>query len=484
MCHPRNTLYAILCLLTVTATATRADSIVVFWNETALRAVRNGTLGPPMVSRGLAMVHTATYDAWAAYDGTAVGTRHGGDLRRPAGERTLANKEKAVSYAAFRTLMNIYPAQSNLFLNSMSALGFDPNDASVDTSTPQGIGNVVSSAIIGYRQDDGANQRGNTLDPNSNVVAAAYGDYTGYQPVNTTNLINDPNRWQPLLFSNGASPRAMAPHWKNVTPFALTNPAQFRPPAPYRFVDGNRAASRRYVSQTRQIVNLTAKLTDKQKMIVEYWADGPRSETPPGHWNLFAQFISLRDGHTVDEDAKMFFALNNANMDSAIAVWEAKFFYDNQRPITAIHFLYSGQQVPTWRDTNGLARTILGDNWVPFQPNTFISPPFPDYVSGHSTFSAAAAEVLKSFTGSDELRARVTLAARSSKADGAQWPLNPVTLSWTTFSVAAKQAGLSRRLGGIHFLQADLEAQKLGKKIGRLVWSKSQTYFDGTAPTP
>jgi hypothetical protein len=475
----RSILLAFVCLVTALAQTARADSIIVFWNEITLRAVRNGTLGPPMVSRALAMVHTATYDAWAAYDGVAVGTRYGGALRRPANERTLANKEKAVSYAAYRVLLDVYPAQASAFTGTMQLLGYDPNDTSTDINTPQGIGNTVAGNIIGFRHADGSNQLGDAPG-----AAAPYGDYTGYQPVNATNLINDPNRWQPLVFSNGASPRWMAPHWQYVTPFALTNPAQFRPPPPYRYVEGDRAASRKYVAQARQIVNLTSHLTDKQKMIVEYWADGPRSETPPGHWNLFAQFVSLRDGHTIDDDAKMFFLLNNAELDASIAVWETKIFYDNQRPITAVHFLFAGQEIPTWRGTNGLPRTVLGENWVPFQPSTFISPPFADYVSGHSTFSTAAAEILKRYTGSDELRAAVTLPARSSRADNALWPAQPVKLYWPTFSSAAKQAGLSRRLGGIHFLQADMEAQKLGKKIADVVWDKAVTYFNGTATPP
>lgn len=472
---------AVACVIAAVVPTASADSMVVYWNEIALRGVRNGTLGPPMVSRALAMVHTATYDAWAAYDPVAVGTRYGDALRRPPVERTLANKEKAVSYAAFRVLMDVYPAQSNLFISAITAVGYDANDTSTDVNTPQGIGNVVAQNLLGFRHNDGSNQKGDMADTNGVVVTAPYGDYTLYQPVNTATQIVDPNRWQPLVFSNLASPKWMAPHWQYVTPFALTNAAQFRPPPPARYVEGNRAASRKYISQARQIVNATARLTDKQKMIVEYWADGPRSETPPGHWNLFAQFVSLRDGHTIDEDAKMFFALNNAQFDASIAVWEVKYFYDAERPITAIHFLFAGKEIPTWRGTNGEPRKVLGEQWVPFQPSTFITPPFAEYVSGHSTFSAAGAEILRSFTGSDEFRAKVILPIHSSKADGAHWPQEPVTLYWPTFTSAVKEAGWSRRLGGIHFLQADIEAQKLGRKIGALVWEKAQTYFNGTA---
>jgi hypothetical protein len=477
----RKQLLALLCVLIAFVPAAQADSIIVHWNEIAVRAVRNGTLGPPMVARALAMVHTATYDAWAAYDPVALGTRYGGALRQVPSLRTVANKEKAVSYAAYRVLMDLYPAQAYLFTGSMMALGYDPNDTSTDSTTPQGIGNLVAQNLLGLRHGDGSNQKGDMQNATGVVITTPYGDYTGYQPVNTTNQINDPNRWQPLHFSNGVAPRWLGPHWANVTPFALTNGGQFRAPPPHRYVEGNRAASRRYVAQARQIVNLTARLTDKQKVIAEYWADGPRSETPPGHWNVFAQIVSLRDGHTVDEDAKMFFALNNALMDAGIAAWDTKIYYDNQRPITAIHFLFAGVEIPTWRSTNGERRTVLGENWLPFQPGTFISPPFADYVSGHSTYSAASAEVLRSFTGSDTFGGKVIVPAYSSRAEPGMWPREAVMLYWPTFSSAADQAGLSRRLGGIHFLQADMEGRKMGRKVGALAWEKAQTYFNGTA---
>jgi hypothetical protein len=432
-----------------------------------------------MGARALAIVHTATYDAWAAYDETAVGTRLGGTLRRPAGEHTLANKEKAISFAASRALADLFPAQSNLFNGIMFALGYDAADSSLDTTTPQGIGNTVAQAIIAFRHHDGSNQLGDTADTNGLIVTTAYGDYTGYQPVNTTNAINDANRWQPLLYSNGVSPKFIGPHWSNVVAFALTNSAQFRPGPP---AVTNQA---RYRTQAREIIAFTSKLTDKQKVIAEYWADGPRSELPPGHWHLFTQFVSERDGNNVDQDAKLFFVVANAVFDAGIATWEAKRFYDSVRPITAVHFLYAGKPLKDWRrDTNGHRITVSGEDWLPYQPGTFITPPFGEYTSGHSAFSAAAAEVLKSFTGSDALNAQVTIFAGTSKVEPGIAPKKPVVLRWRTFTEAANEAGISRRYGGIHFKQGDIEARKLGRKVGRAVWQKAQTYFDGTAPTP
>ena len=471
-------LFVTTCALAVFATTVQADSIIAFWNEIALRAVRNGSLGPPMVARALAMVHTATYDAWAAYDAKAVGTRYGGALRQHPDLRTLANKEKAVSHAAFRVLMDLYPAQSNLLTSTMTALGYDPNNTSTEPNTPEGIGNLVAQNLLEFRHNDGANQLGNMLDTNGVVVTNAYGDTTGYQPVNTPTQINDPNRWQPLTFSNGLTPRFLAPHWGRVLCFALTNGAQLRPPPPPLY------PSARYKTEAREILQRTARLNDRQKVIAEYWADGPRSETPPGHWNLFAQAISERDGHGIDQDAKMFFALNCAELDASVAVWEAKVFYDFVRPITAIQFLNADRMVTSWRrDTNGNRLRIPGSEWVPYQPGTFLTPPFAEYTSGHSAFSAAGAQILKSFTGSDRFDGRVTIPAGFSRIES-NVPARDIILSWPTFSAAADQAAISRRYGGIHFRSGDMESRKLGRAIGKLVWEKAQTYFDGTAPPP
>src|SRR5687768_13297647 len=169
------------------------------WNQTSLEAVSNATLGPPMVARALAIVHTAMYDAWAAYDETAVGTRLGASLRRPSAEHTLANKSEAVSYAAYRALVDLFPAQVARFDTRMAALGLDPANATQDATTPAGIGNRAAAAVLSFRHRDGSNQHG-TLGP----TGQPYSDYTGYVPANTPDAITDPNRWQPLRFTNRA----------------------------------------------------------------------------------------------------------------------------------------------------------------------------------------------------------------------------------------------------------------------------------------
>jgi hypothetical protein len=453
--------------------AATTDNVAIQWDNAALQAIRVAKLGPPIVARALAIVHTAMYDAWAAYDDQAVGTRLGGSLRRPGVERTLANKNEAVSFAAYRALVDLFPTQTPSFNDVMGSLGYDPASGSTDLATPAGVGNVAAAAVIAFRHVDGANQLGD-LHP------GAYSDYTGYVPVNDPDHINDPNRWQPLRFSNGhggtVTPGFIAPHWGRVVPFALTSGSQFRPPdVPNLYPFGG------YRVQVEQILHYSARLTDSQKVIAEYWADGPNSELPPGHWMLFGQFVSRRDGHTLDQDVKLFFGLANAVFDAGIVAWDCKRAYDYVRPVTAVHFLFAGKKVRAWAGPYRGTRVIDGADWEPYQPVTFVTPPFPEFISGHSAFSAAGAEVLKAFTGSDAFGASATVRAGSSKVEPGAVPATDVTLSWATFSDAADQAGISRRYGGIHFVQGDLHGRRGGRLVGAQVWAKALTYFNGTA---
>ena len=232
------------------------------------------------------------------------------------------------------------------------------------------------------------------------------------------------------------------------------------------------------------MIAISAGLTDQQKMIAEYWLDGPNSEQPPGHWALFAQYVSQRDHHTLDDDVKMFFVLSNAIFDAGIAAWDAKREYDSVRPITAITFLFRGKTIRAWGGPGKGTVEMDGLQWIPYQPRTFPTPPFPDYVSGHSTYSAAAARILELWTGSDRFGDSVTLPAGSSKIERGITPAHPVTLSWETFTDAANEAGMSRRYGGIHFRAADLAGRLLGRMVAFEAWKKAQSYFDGDVPLP
>jgi len=116
-----------------------------------------------------------------------------------------------------------------------------------------------------------------------------------------------------------------------------------------------------------------------------------------------------------------------------------------------------------------------------YQPITFPTPPFPDFVSGHSTYSAAAASILTSWTGSDRFGYSVTIPAGSSEIEPGITPTHPVVFRWETFTDAANQAGTSRRYGGIHFRRADLAGRMLGRVVAANAWARAESYFDGTA---
>jgi len=465
-------------LLALSGGPVRADSAVTSWNGQALQAIRDTHPGPPIVARMLTIVNTCMYDAWACYDSTATGpTDHAlslNTMRRPAGERTPANKEKAVSYAAYRALVDLFPqpAQVAMFRAAMIAGGYDPDDASTNTATPQGIGNVIAQTVLAFRHADGSNQLGD-LHP------GAYTDYSGYVPVNDSTHINDPNRWQPLRPAGAAADQKfIAPFWENVLPYALTSPAQFDAQVPPPVTTTSDFAA--YRLQALQVLQYSAHLTDRQKVAAEYWADGPNSELPPGHWILFAQFVSHRDGYAIGDDAKMFFAMTNAILDASVLSWHLKRKYDYVRPVTAIRYLFAGRQVPAWGGPYQGTRRIDGANWKPYQAASIVTPPFPEYISGHSVFSRSAADTLALYTGSDVFNASVTIPAGSSVVEPGAVPAAPVTLSWATFTAAADEAGISRRYGGIHFVAGDVYSRQVARLIATQAWAKTLTYFNGT----
>jgi hypothetical protein len=462
-----------------------ADTVNVQWNNVTLQGIRDTKPGPPIVARMLAIVNTAMFDAWTAYDRDAVPTQANGIPRRPTGEDTDENKAKALSFAAYRSYVNLFPTDKALADAEMASLGYDPSDNSTDTTIPAGIGNVAAAAVIAFREHDGANQLGDLVSTDPSISGSGpYTDYDTatyqhYVPVNTPDQINDPNHWQPLRVSNGMGgfviQRYIAPFWQNVIPFALTSPFEFPGRGPDFFPGHD------YNKQVEQMIEISANLTDRQKAIAEYWKDGPHSELPPGHWVLFAEFVSNRDHHDIDRDTKMFVAMTNALLDASIACWSVKRFYDSVRPVTAVHFLKAGEKIRAWGGPFQGTKTIDGKDWQPYQPLTIVTPPFPEYYSGHSTFSAAAAEVLTLFTDSDYFGNSVIVKAGSSSVEPGLTPHEDITLSWRTFREAADQAGISRRYGGIHFEDGDLDGREAGRMIGRQAWRKALTYFDGNA---
>ncbi len=208
----------------------------------------------------------------------------------------------------------------------------------------------------------------------------------------------------------------LLPQWGFVVPFAMSSSSQFRPPGPPALDSQQYAADYEEVKQLGAAVGSTR--TEDQTEIALFWADGAGTETPPGHWNSIAQIIGAAQGNTLEENARLFALLNIAMADAAICSWDAKYTFDFWRPVTAIAF----------------AEPEL--KWMSF----IVTPPFPDYTSGHSTFSAAAATVLPLFFGTEDL----------PFTTGSDF-LPGVFRSFSTCQDAAEEAALSRIYGGIHF---------------------------------
>ena len=334
-------------------------SVILSWNEALLDAIPATRMGGPIPNRALAIVHTAIYDAWTPYTEGAKPTA-GAPLRRPESERTLDNKSEATSYAAYRTLLDLFPTQKASFDELMMSLGYDPTDTSTGEVSPSAIGNLAAQRVLKARRDDGSNQEN------------GYRDTTNYQPVNTPDQLIDPNRWQPLRVPNpqGNPPfivqTFVAPHWGQVRPFGLSSGSELR-----NEVAGmlKRYPTKHYVEQHSEVLRISAELDDRKKMIAEYWADGPGTPGPPGHWNVIAQYVSKRDSHDLDRDVKLFFVLNNALMDCSITAWDVKRYYDSVRPISAIRFLYAGKEVQAW------GGPFLGTARSTVRPGTLTSGP-------------------------------------------------------------------------------------------------------------
>ncbi|MCO5724966.1 vanadium-dependent haloperoxidase [Robiginitalea marina] len=438
------------------------------WAEMALEATALDTERfkprPTVTSRYLGLIFTAVFDAWSRYDAEALPVYLEGVERRPALEHTLSNKEIAISYAAYRTLNEYYFSDKELFRGFMLGLGLDPADMSLDPNTPVGIGNLAARAVIEARKNDGANQYGEE----AGSGGEPYFDYTGYAPVNDPDTNVDINRWQPKYFSDGQggvyAPGCLTPFWQKVKPVTLDSASQFRPGPPPL------VGSEQLEREVREVIEMQANLTDHDKALVEFMRDGPKSVQQAGHWLRFAQDVSRRDGHTLDEDVKMYFLNQITAMDAFIASWDSKMYYDYARPYALVHEYYQDQVIKAWGGPGKGITDLPGQQWRPYSPETFLCPPFPSYTSGHSTVSGACAEALRLFTGDDHFGEEVRLVPGVlTETDPAHYG-DTVTLKFPTFTETAEMAGISRVMGGYHIQADNVAGLQLGRDVAHKAW--------------
>jgi hypothetical protein len=583
-----------------TSTTEPTWSVARRWDETLLNAIRRALPNPPVHARNLFHVSIAMWDAWAAYDPIASGYLFKEKLHVGPCDVSAARSE-AISYAADRVLtarfIKAVGADRSLseFADVMDSFSYPTTITTTEGDTPAAVGNRIAKAVLDYGSSDGSNE--------ANGYAA-----TDYKAVNPPLVVGqpeiamvDPNRWQPLQIENLVSQngvvlasgvqQAVGPHWGHVSSFGIpaggASGVPFDPGAPPRL--GDPSSDALFKTQAVEVIRdsslldvasdamvdiapdaiggnalgsnsggghatnpvtgkayapVSVRAGDFYRAIAEFWADGPSSETPPGHWNVLANAVSdalapnLRiggNGPVVDRlqwDVKVYLALNGAVHDAAIAAWGLKGRYDGARPISMIRYMASlGQSsdpslaaynkdglplvpglielitkdktagsgpmaalrgnegkvaVRAWHRNNsggpGGSRVewILGTTWLPYQQATFVTPSFQGYISGHSTFSRAAAEVLTGITGSEYFPGGLsewTVAAGSFRIDAG--PSSDVTLQWATYYDAADQAGQSRLFGGIHVQADDFTGRVVGSTCGKDAWAFAQRLYIG-----
>ena len=565
------------------------------WDEALLDAIRRALPNPPVHARNLFHTSVAMWDAWATYDPTASG-----DLftEKHTASDVGAARNEAISYAAYRVLSARYikavggSESLNEFDDLMDSLCYPLGTTTTDGNTPAAIGNRIAAAVLAAGKTDGSNEANGYADPD-------------YKPVNPPLVVNktgttltDPNRWQPLqlehMISQNGIPitngvqQAIGPQWGHVKPFAIPEGGSagtpIDPGPPPQF------GSQAYKEQAVEVIRDSSQLDpanpvtidispgarggntlgtndghghpvnpatgtpygpdvvnqgDFFRVMAEFWADGPKSETPPGHWNVLANAVSDElapnpriggAGPNIDRlqwDVKLYFALNGAVADAAIAAWGLKGHYDSIRPISMIRYMgglgqssdpagpsYNQDGLPlvpglievitkessapgqrhaalaasvgkiaikAWAGTPKDPKTqtagavwMLAGDWIPYQLPTFVTPAFQAFASGHSTFSRAAAEVMTSFTGSEYFPGGVsgyTIPANSLKFE--KGPTADVRLEWATYYDAADQAGQSRLFGGIHIQADDFTGRIIGSQCGKDAWALAQRYFAG-----
>ena len=569
------------------------------WDEALLDAIRRALPNPPVHARNLFHTSVAMWDAWAAYDPTASGYLV---KEKDTAPDVAAARNEAISYAAYRVLTSRFikavgaDVSLSEFDNVMDSLCYPLNVTTTTGNDPAAVGNRIARALLDYGLNDGSNQAGGYADPS-------------YKPVNPPLVVaqpgttmTDPNRWQPLqilhMISQNGIPvtngvqQNVGPQWGHVKSFGLpdggTAGVPIDPGAPPML--GDPTTDQALKDQEVEVIRDSSMLDptnpatidispgargndslgtndgtghpvnpvtgqpyapnvvnegDFGRVMAEFWADGPNSETPPGHWNVLANLVSdelspnLRIGGTgpvldrLQWDVKMYFALNGAVHDAAIAAWGLKGAYDSSRPISLIRYMgelgqssdpsgpsYNKEGLPlvpglievitagssapgqrhaalaghvgeiairSWTGTPtdpktqiGGVKWILAANWIPYQLPTFVTPAFPAWVSGHSSFSRAAAEVLVGITGSEYFPGGIsgyTIKAGSLKFEAG--PTTDIKLQWATYYDASDQAGQSRLWGGIHIQADDFAGRRIGSQCGKMAWTIAQRYYSG-----
>ncbi len=410
----------------------RRGDVVSNWNATALKVIESWTTTsndptpgravpsePPRVARNLAMIHTAMFDAINAFEGSYTSYLSG--LNAPQNASSIA----AMISAAHRVSSTLYASDAAIAkwnAAMQESLAEITNIEAKDRGLEFGI--EVGDAMLKLRQNDGSDI----------VVEYTVGTEAGQW------RRTPPGFLPPLL-----------PQWPAVETFGIPSVEAFRVPEPPSL------ESSEYAIALNEVLALgrrdSSTRTVEQTAIAVFWADGGGTFTPPGHWNQIAADVLASDPNSLNEHARTLSLLNLALADAGIVSWDAKYRYEIWRPIDAIRRATS--------DNNPL--TQPDSEWLPL----IVTPPFPAYTSGHSSFSGAASQILTELLGPQSFTAHVHSSAASGL--GLIDPQHLQSRVFSSFEEAANEAGMSRIYGGIHFAFDNAEGLASGREIASYI---------------
>ncbi len=426
----------------------------------------------PFILRTTTLLNNVWFDAIAPYSDTAVGICST-ITRRPVSERNDTNRNIAIFYASLQMLNSLYPTDREAWRQLLLNVGLDPYDTSTDLSTPIGIGNAAGLAVVAVREQDGMNQLGNRTPAGlrgRSDLGRPYFDYTGYKPKNTAYDLRDAGRWQPAIIDNGygifRAQQFVTPQYAKVTPYSITNLNNFRAPRP-RASNPRRMAL--YKQQVDDVLNASANMTDRQKMIAELFEDKIQS------LGFSALFISVSQNMSLEMFVHYDFLTNLAAFDTGIAIWKEKRRHDAVRPFSAIRYVYGNSTVTAWGGPGKGTVNLPASRWRSYLPVA----DHPEYPSASAAFCAAHAQSSRLFLGSDNLGWSIPVAQGSSLIEPGHTPQTNITISWNTWTEFEAECGMSRFWAGVHFSAAVPAGQVIGRQIGTKAYHFLMGYIQG-----
>ncbi len=431
-----------------------------------------------LVLRTTTLITNAWFDATAPYHPTAVGvyTR----LPRQAAPTDNEPLNIALLYASYRVLQSLLPAREALWRDMMTSAGLDPDDDSVSTNTPVGLGNLAGWGVVDGRINDGMNQAGTEGGRTYNPTPFA--DYTGYAPLNTPQYLLFPSRWQPDIQRQGLglykAQVFVTPQYAFVEPYTYDDPADYYIPPPRK---SRLFPFFRYKGQADEVLEASANLDDMQKLKSELFDN---KITSLGYSAVFA---AQTQGLSLMEFIHLDFLTNMAAFDAGITIWHWKREYDAVRPFSAIELIYGDDPVTAWGGPGqGTVNDLPANEWKAYLEEA----DHPEYPSASACFCAAHAESARLYLPQGDTLAVPNVApgfptfypAGSSRVEPGVTPAADTLVVFPTWSEFETDCGDSRVWAGVHFISAVEASREVCSVFGQQAHEYLLTLVDGSAP--